>query len=89
MKYIVNSARLRGRRKELGLSQIALGNITGLSPTTIANLEKGPEANVTLAVIDKLCSALNLSITDLVVEANINKGGMEINSVPFDTKPNV
>jgi DNA-binding XRE family transcriptional regulator len=89
MTYIVNSARLRGRRAELGLSQVGLAKIAGVSPNTVTHLEKDPNINVTLAVLSRLCSALNLSITDLVVEANINKGGMEIDSGPFDTKPNV
>jgi|GEM_PF-5594272 transcriptional regulator with XRE-family HTH domain len=75
MIYIVNSARLRGRRAELGVSQLALAEITGLSPTTIAHLERDPNINVTLAVLSKLCSALNLNISEIVIEGEPKKGG--------------
>lgn len=75
MTYIVNSARLRGRRAELGLSQVGLAKIAGVSPNTVTHLEKDPNINVTLAVLSRLCSALDLSITEIMTKAEPKKGG--------------
>lgn len=56
---------LRRLRSELGVSQVALAERSGLSRRMIVGLETG-EANISLSSLDKLAAALGVSFTDLV-----------------------
>jgi len=59
-------ASVRSLRHELGLSQEALAEYTGLHRTYIAGIEGGGR-NVTLKSIEKLAKALQVSIVDLLL----------------------
>ncbi|CAI0736682.1 anaerobic benzoate catabolism transcriptional regulator [Serratia entomophila] len=59
------SSNLRGYRLQAGFSQMALAERSGVSRRMLAGIEAG-DRNVSLAVLDKLAAALNLSFTDLV-----------------------
>jgi len=58
---------LRKLRKERGLSQEKLANISGLDRTYIPSIEKG-ERNVSIEVIEKLAIALQIKISDFFEE---------------------
>ena len=53
------------RREALGLSRYELAKLAGLHRTSIYLIENG-SANVTLKSLDKLASALDVSLTDLL-----------------------
>ena len=55
---------IRNLRKEKGLSQEALANLSDLDRTYIPSIERG-ERNISIEVIYKLCNALNIRISDL------------------------
>lgn len=55
---------IRRRRRELDLSQETLAELAGLHRTYISNLERG-QINPSLENIERLTSALNISIADL------------------------
>jgi transcriptional regulator with XRE-family HTH domain len=56
--------KIRNLRKEKGLSQEALANLSDLDRTYIPSIERG-ERNISIEVIYKLCNALNITISDL------------------------
>jgi transcriptional regulator with XRE-family HTH domain len=56
--------KIRNLRKEKGLSQEALANLSDLDRTYIPSIERG-ERNISIEVIYKLCNALNIRISDL------------------------
>jgi transcriptional regulator with XRE-family HTH domain len=55
--------KVRQRRIELGISQEELAARAGLHRTYIGMIERA-EKNITLENIEKVCKALNLSISD-------------------------
>lgn len=55
---------IRKRRYELGISQEVLANRSGLHRTYIGDIERGSR-NLSLENIEKLASALEISISDL------------------------
>lgn len=57
--------RVRARRRELGMSQEKLAEISGLHRTYIGSLERG-ERNVALINIARLAAALDIDTADLV-----------------------
>lgn len=59
------SSNVRGYRQLAGLSQMALAQQSGVSRRMLAGIEAG-DRNVSLAVLDKLAAALNVSFTDLI-----------------------
>lgn len=59
------SSNVRAYRHSAGLSQIALAEQSGVSRRMLAGIETGTR-NVSLAVLDKLAAALNVSFTDLI-----------------------
>ena len=56
--------RLRLRRQELGYSQELTSEKAGLHPTYIGQVERG-EKNATIESIEKISSALNISLSKL------------------------
>lgn len=52
---------LRDERKKQGLTQVALGKMTGINQTTISMIEKG-KPSVQLQTVLLLLAALNLTI---------------------------
>lgn len=54
------------------LNKTKLGEITGLSPTTIATMAKNEY--VAMRVLDKICNVLNCNIEDIVEHT---KGNVE------------
>ena len=57
-------ARIRTLRKERGLSQEALAELSGLDRTYISGIERGLR-NVALRNIEALAQALNISMSEL------------------------
>lgn len=57
--------RLRARREELGLSQMALADAAGLHFTYVSSVERA-KRNVTLTSILRLCAALDLDPGELL-----------------------
>lgn len=56
--------RIRNYRNQLGLSQEKLAELSGCHPTYIGQIERG-EKNATLESIEKIASALNISLSKL------------------------
>lgn len=56
--------RIRNYRTQQGLSQERLAEMAGCHPTYIGQLERG-EKNATLESIEKIASALNISLAQL------------------------
>ncbi len=56
--------RIRNYRNQLGISQEKLAELSGCHPTYIGQIERG-EKNATLESIEKISSALNVSLSKL------------------------
>ena len=56
--------RIRNYRTSAGLSQEKLAELSGCHPTYIGQLERG-EKNATIESVDKIASALNISLSKL------------------------
>ena len=61
---------IKQRRQELGISQEALAESAGLHRTYVADIERGAR-NLSLANIEKLAKALQLSISDLFAKYGV------------------
>ena len=57
--------RLREIRQKKGISQEALGHLSGLHRTYVSGVERG-ERNISLLNIEKLAVALGVSMSDLM-----------------------
>jgi transcriptional regulator with XRE-family HTH domain len=57
--------KLQALRKEAGISQEKLGELTGLDQTYISGIERG-KRNPSLRSIEKLAKALNVNVSELV-----------------------
>ena len=57
--------RLRELRQAKGISQEALADLAGLHRTYVSSVERG-ERNISLQNIDRLASALEVSLADLM-----------------------
>ena len=68
------SRRLRTLRKESGLTQDALADLSGLHVTYIAGLEGG-KRNPTLITLTRLATALGVSLSGLFEGVDENAGG--------------
>lgn len=66
------SARLKAIRKALGLSQARLAELSGVSQAYISELEAGCK-QPTLTILDKLASALGVSVTELIEDSPKDK----------------
>ncbi|WP_372044901.1 MULTISPECIES: helix-turn-helix domain-containing protein [Tistrella] len=60
---------LRRLRRAAGFSQEALAEASGVSRRMLVNIERG-DANVSLAVLDRIAAALNVLFVDLVRDAD-------------------
>jgi transcriptional regulator with XRE-family HTH domain len=58
--------RLYEIRKERGLTQVELANMSGLHQLTISRLESDPR-QIELDTLRKLCDALGIELTDLLI----------------------
>ena len=61
---------LRSRRKDLGITQIDLSEVTGISQSSISEIELGT-MSPTLELLIVLCNGLRMSVQQLVVELRI------------------
>ena len=59
--------RIRRQRAQLGISQVQLGERSGLHRTYISDVERG-RRNVSLESINKLAEALKIPLADLFSE---------------------
>src|SRR3954466_7664465 len=57
-------SRIRGLRKQRGLTQISFGVASGLHRTYVADIERGAR-NLSLANVSKIATALEISIAQL------------------------
>lgn len=57
--------RLRLRRQELGLSQAALYEASGVTASYISAIENA-EVNISFDVLERLCEALQVELYDLI-----------------------
>jgi CheY-like chemotaxis protein len=73
---------IRSRRKGLGLSQEALAGRAGLHRTYVADIERGAR-NLSLANIEKLATALEISIPILFSQGSLAPGK------PADSLPDI
>ncbi|MBI1369089.1 MAG: helix-turn-helix domain-containing protein [Planctomycetes bacterium] len=64
-------AALRSRRQELGMSQERLAQLAGVNRSYISDLEQGGR-NLSLANIEKLTRALDMSISDFFSEHGVD-----------------
>jgi transcriptional regulator with XRE-family HTH domain len=80
-------AAVRRRRQEIGLSQGALARMSGLSRTTIVNLEKGSLKNLASTRIEALANGLGFAVGLLGPDASRNGGAVaaaaRVASVPY------
>ncbi len=59
------AANLRATRSRLGISQEGLADLAGLHRTYVGSIERG-ERNVSIDNIERLASALDLDVLDLL-----------------------
>lgn len=58
---------IREKRKSLKMSQEELAGLAGVSRQTIINLENNASKNITVITLQKIASALNCSVDDLLI----------------------
>ena len=87
---LIIGKRLRSYRKALGLSQEELAEKAELHHTYIGQVERG-EKNITIGSLEKICSALDLSFSELfdgLGPANKNSSASnEIVQLLYDEMP--
>lgn len=71
MEKIEVAKRIKELREKNHLSQNALANLAGVSPTYIYQLERG-EKSPTVEYLNYICNALNVSLTDFFVTPSDN-----------------
>ena len=72
--------RIRSYRIQRGLSQEKLAELCGCHPTYIGQLERG-EKNATLESVDKIVSALNISLSKLF--ENLGENNADQRDIPL------
>lgn len=65
--------RVRARREELGVSQMALADAAGLHFTYLSSVERG-KRNVTLTSILRIAAALDVDASELVTGMRLDSG---------------
>ena len=55
-------------RENLGMSQVQLASISGISRTTIWELENGEKKVTTTRTLERLASAMNVSVDDIFTD---------------------
>jgi transcriptional regulator with XRE-family HTH domain len=73
--------RIRSCRTSKGLSQEKLAELSGCHSTYIGQIERG-EKNATIESIEKICSALNVSLSELFEKIGVEENGTE--NIPLD-----
>ena len=73
--------RIRSYRTKAGLSQEKLAELSGCHPTYIGQLERG-EKNATIESIEKISSALNVSLSKLFEKLGGQDG--DIRNIPLE-----
>ena len=71
--------RIAERRNQLGITVAELSRRSGVSKRTIHRLEEELEVNITINSIEKIWSALGLSLSDFFQAAAISRS--ELNSI--------
>lgn len=74
--------RIRNYRTQKGLSQEKLAELAGCHPTYIGQLERG-EKNATLESVEKIASAMNISLSELFDKLG-KSGGNNIAAKCYD-----
>ena len=66
----INHPKIRARRRELGLTQQALAMRADLNMNTVYALDRGyPPVDFRVETLDKVATALELTVTDLIIGA--------------------
>src|SRR3954452_24736582 len=66
---LLDGAKIRARRRQLGLAERALAEAIGVDGSVVHNLERGKnDRDLPFAVIDKLATTLAVSIDELRVD---------------------
>lgn len=73
--------RIRSYRTSKGLSQEKLAELSGCHSTYIGQIERG-EKNATIESIEKICSALNVSLSELFEKIGVEEKGTE--NIPLE-----
>lgn len=73
--------RIRNYRTAKSLSQEKLAELAGCHPTYIGQIERG-EKNATVESIEKICTALNVSLSDLFEKLGREEGARQ--SIPLE-----
>jgi transcriptional regulator with XRE-family HTH domain len=73
--------RIRSYRTQLGYSQERLAEISGCHPTYIGQIERG-EKNPTLESVEKIATALNLSLSKLF--ENLGSDNSDERNIPLE-----
>ena len=76
---------LRGRRRELKMSQEELAKKARLHPTYIGQVERG-EKNVTIHSLEKIAKAMDVSISSIFLECEGNRPADSYPDLQFLTK---
>ena len=63
MRYTSLAAQVRAARRQRGLSQAALADLSGTSRVTIVRVEAGSTQDFRVGTISRLCDALGLELT--------------------------
>ncbi|NFO12080.1 helix-turn-helix domain-containing protein [Clostridium botulinum] len=73
-------ARIKTSRKNANMTQAELAELVDVSPSSIRMYETN-KRNVSLEILKKISTALNVSINDLIGYDNIDKGYISSNSI--------
>ena len=73
--------RIRNYRTAMGLSQEKLAELSGCHPTYIGQIERG-EKNATIESIEKIATALNISLSKLFEELGAKEDGAQ--NIPLE-----
>ncbi|EDT73979.1 helix-turn-helix domain-containing protein [Clostridium butyricum] len=79
-------ARIRTSRKKANLTQAELAKLIDVSPSSIRMYETN-KRNVSLEILKKISTALNISISDLIGYDNVDKDYISINTSKNSNTP--
>lgn len=66
MTKISIGEKIRIRRKELGMTQEKLAELSNLSPNFISRLERTDNQNVSLRALESISKAMDINVSDLL-----------------------